>query len=300
MKNKTIYRAPAYLQLAAKRKCNKDDIFIVGVTDYELFLFRYSMKYHAISVTRPEEKGRAVVAIESRCHKNTAEFAVDEIVQPQSTSDRELSESKTPEDWFDEFTITNKKDKGKQTNKSFQLQLQSSTTKTGGFNFQVAGAGFFNAVAPSGGVSGSYATTTGKTSTYESGITDLLSQGYEIADVLKIPPKTKVKATISTWVVTYESEVVTEVSVDAKAALDVRYRPSWSRKYFGGAFTRTVKITAKELFRNEMDYECKDDTVTFKRVGYVSHLGEEVEIIKERDPCNKEEELKRKTAPARV
>ena len=48
------YRSPAYIQLAAKRKVNLGDIFIVGVTDEELEKFRKSMKYHALDITKPQ------------------------------------------------------------------------------------------------------------------------------------------------------------------------------------------------------------------------------------------------------
>lgn len=107
-----IYRAPAYIQLAAKRKLNDENIFVVGVKDEELKKFWRSMKAHALEVTIPEEKGKAVIAIDSRCHANTAELATSE-------------ESK--EDWFDQFVITSKKNEGKESARSYELQLSSST-----------------------------------------------------------------------------------------------------------------------------------------------------------------------------
>lgn len=116
-------------------------------------------------------------------------------------------------------------------------------------------------------------------------------------DTLKVPPKTKVKARVTTWAVTYESKTLTEITVDAKAYLSIRYRTVFSQNVFGGILVNTVKISAKELFRNELDYKCEDDVVTFKRRGAVSHLGEEVEIIKQRDSCTLEEELNRQTVP---
>ena len=93
------------------------------------------------------------------------------------------------------------------------------------------------------------------------------------------------------------SETVTEFTVDAKAELNVRYRTNFSRRIFGGRFIKKIRITAKELFCNEWDYKCEDDQVTFKRRGKISHLGEEVEIIKERDPCNLEDELNLQAVP---
>lgn len=93
---------------------------------------------------------------------------------------------------------------------------------------------------------------------------------------------------------------VTEFTVDAKAELNVRYRTSLSCRLFGGRFTKKVCITAKELFCNEWDYKCEDDQVTFKRRGTISHLGEEVEIIKERDACNLEDELNLQAVPMKT
>ena len=67
-----LYRAPAYLQLATKKKCNRNDIFVLGVPGRELHTFWQNVSYHALSFTRPVEEGRAVVDIDCRCHKNTA------------------------------------------------------------------------------------------------------------------------------------------------------------------------------------------------------------------------------------
>ena len=289
---KPSYRAPAYIQLAAKKKCNKDGIFVLGVPRNELIEFWQNVSYHALSFTRPVEKGRAVVDVDSRCHKNTAELA------NERSQDCEEDRSGTkPDDWFDEFEIKSSKGVGTTRTKSYQLQLNSSTTKGANFNLRIGGAGFFNVAAPSVGLTGSYSTTSGTTLTTGHSTAEVLSQGYEIVDTLKIPPKTKVKATITTWAVTYVSETVTEFTVDAKAELNVCYRTNFSRRVFGGRYTKKVRITAKELFCNEWDYKCEDDQVTFKRRGTISHLGEEVEIIKERDACNLEDELNLQAVP---
>ena len=225
--------------------------------------FWASVTYHALSITRPEEKGRAVVNIDSRCHVNNA--------------DSEIANKD------DMFTITSSKTASATQAKSYTLQLSSSTTKSANFNLQLAGAGFFNMAAslvPKGGISGSYSKTTSETLTAMNAKSASLSQGYQINDTLSVPPKTMVKAQITTWAVTYESTSVTEVTVDAKAKLPVRYRTLLSRR-LGGLYVSEVEISAKELFRNEWDYKCENEVVTFKRKGKVSYLGEEVEIIKD-------------------
>ena len=66
-------------------------------------------------------------------------------------------------------------------------------------------------------------------------------------DTLNVPPKTKVKARVTTWAVTYESKTLTEITMDAKAYLPIRYRTIFSQNVFGGIFINTVKISAKEF-----------------------------------------------------
>ena len=286
------YRAPAYIQLAAKRKCNDENIFVLGVKDKELKEFQQKMEFHAIEITVPEEKGRAVVAIESRCHANTADMR-----QASEEGECGSEHGSEPQDWFDDFQITNSRNKAGRSVRSYQLQLSSSTTKGANFNLKLTGAGFFNAITPSGSLSGSYSQTKSKSETKNESTTESFAQRYVLLDTLKVPPKTKVNARITTWAVTYESKTLTEVKVDAKAFLRIRYRTKLSRSTFGGIFVDRVKISAKELFRYELDYKCEDDVVTFKRWGTISHLGEEVQIIKQRDPCSLEEELNRQAVP---
>lgn len=262
--NKT-YRAPAYIQLAVLKKCNDSTIFVLGVTEEELSQFWSKASYHAISFTRPEEKGRAVVNIDSRCHANTAEV-------------KDLEK-----DLLDNFQIRSRKDSSETKTKKYRLELSSSTTKAAHFNLEFSGAGFFNIaapVAPKGGIGGSYSKTDTSTWSTEQDKSESLTQGYEVIDTLSVPPKTKVKALITTWAVTYESKIVTEISVDAKAELPIRYRTKLSRK-LGGVLISQVKVTAKEIFRGEWDYKCENEVVTFKRESKLSHLGEEVEIIKQ-------------------
>ena len=106
-----------------------------------------------------------------------------------------------------------------------------------------------------------------------------LSQEYQIVDRFKVPPKTRVRAEITTWAVTYETETVTELSIEATAFIPVYYRTKFSRMT-GGLFTSTGVLKAEDIFNTEDDYKCEDGLITFKRHGTVSYLGEEVEIIK--------------------
>ena len=284
----TTYRAPAYIQLAAMKKCNDNTIFVLGVTEEDLSEFWSKASYHAVSFTRPVEKGRAVVDIDSRCHANTAKVA-----DRGEKGDENEDPDRKPKDWFDQFEIKSKQDSSKIKSKKYRLELSSSTTKAANFNLELSGAGFFNIaapIAPKGGIGGSYSKTETSTWSKEQGESESLSQGYEIIDTLMVPPKTKVKALITTWAVTYESTTVTEISVDAKAKLPIRYRTKLSQK-LGGVLISKVMVTAKELFRGEWDYKCENEVVTFKRESKLSHLGEEVEIIKQKQGCSLEEEM---------
>ena len=104
------------------------------------------------------------MAIDTRCHSNTAD--------PRETSSQhDGAGGNKPEDWFDHFEITSKKDNDRGgTHQDLQklrcMQLGTSTTKGANFDFKVSGAGFFNAVAPSGGIGRFHSKTDSKTETF--------------------------------------------------------------------------------------------------------------------------------------
>ena len=281
LSDSTPRRAPAYIVVATKAKYG-GDIFVLGVAERELDDFWKGVTYHAVNSTRPVEKGRTVVDIDSKCHANNAD-------RINSDGDEDLCHkgeegSHTPEDWYDEFEITSKKEGSQTKSKSYRLQLCTPKAKKVGFTLDVKGSNFFNMAAPSAGITGSYTKTTQTTTEDSEGVSESLSQGYQVVDTLKVPPKTKVKALITTWAVTYESTTVTEATVDARATMSVLYRTSRSRKIgYGSILLNRGEITAKELFVNELDYKCEGDVVTFKRQGKVSYIGEEVEILKDKE-----------------
>lgn len=269
------YKKLWWIEETAKKKYGQD-IFVLGTTQAELNRFWQSVSYHALTSSRPEEIGRAIVDIDCKCHVNQADG-------------QEGEKDKQPEDWFDEFEITSRKGSNESRSKSYQLQLTTSKTKQigGNLNVKVGASGFFNMagspISPEvgGGIGASYSKTTTQQKTTEEKEEETLSQEYQIIDRLKVPPKTKVRAEITTWAVTYESKTLTEVTVDATAALPVYYRTNFSRK-LGGILTSQGRLTAEDLFTHEEDYKCEDGFVTFKRHGTVSYLGEEVEIIKDK------------------
>ena len=182
----------------------------------------------------------------------------------------------------DEFEITSKKDMSESRSKSYHLQL-SSSGQTGentkfNFTFKVGGSTFFNmaGVFPEAGAGGGYDRTITNTKQEEA-----LSQEHQVVDRIKVPPRTKVRAKITTWAVTYESKTRTKLTVDAHAFIMVHFH-TWISRVLGGACTSIGTLTAEELFANEEAFKSEDGVVTFERDGKISYLGEEVEIIKEK------------------
>ena len=93
------------------------------------------------------------------------------------------------------------------------------------------------------GVSGSYSKTTSKTEARENREEESLSYGYRVVDTLKVPPKTKVEAMITTWAVTYQSTSITEITVDMTHVLSVHYWTMFSCR-LRGIFTSTGVLMA--------------------------------------------------------
>ena len=90
-----------------------------------------------------------------------------------------------------------------------------------------------------------------------------------------------VKATIKTYAVTYEGKSVTEVSAPKWARIPVHYRTMLSRQ-LGGILITTGYITARELFRARPNFREEEEMVYFVEETKVSYLGEDVQILKEK------------------
>ena len=271
-----LYKKPHYIESTAKRKYGRD-IFVVGATQDDINQFFKKIKQNALSATLPEEVGRAVVDIDCKSHINQADG-------------RDAGEKEKPDDWFDEFEITSKKGTSESRSKSYQLQLTSSkqTSVNANLNFKVGGSGFFNMagapVSPEVGAGGGFSrTTTDTKQTTESDTKEeALSQEYQVVDRLKVPPRTKVRAKIITWAVTYESKTRTKLTVDAQAFIPIRFRTKFAQM-LGGICTSIGRLTAEDIFVNEDNFKSEDGIVSFERDGKVSYLGEEVEITKEKN-----------------
>lgn len=272
------YKKPGYIEVTAKRKYGQN-IFVIGATQDNITQFLKKVKQNALSAEPPKEVGRAVVDIDCKSHANHADG-------------RDTGETdEKPADWFDQFEITSKKGSNESTSKSYQLQLTSSkqTSVNANLNFKVGTAGFFNMaggvpINPEVGAGGGFSRTTTDTKQTTEGEKkeEALSQEYQVVDRLKVPPKTKVRAKITTYAITYESKTRTKLIVDAQAFIPIRFRTRFSQM-LGGICTSVGRLTAEEIFVNEDNFKSEDGFVTFERDGKISYLGEEVEIIKEKE-----------------
>ena len=270
------YKTPRYLVEATKKKYGRD-IAVIGATKKDIDAFWQQVGYrveHGQQIQKPLQITKTVVDIDCKTHVNSAVKYLEEGPKGPKKSD----------DWYDDFQITSKKAKDESRSKSYNLKLTNTTAYDVGGNFDIQNSGFFNLVGPGVipnvglGAKGKYSSSkTKEEETFEER-EERLSQIYEIVDTLKVPPRTKVKAKITTYAVTHESTTVTRLTVDAKAHIKVLYASSFS-KLLGNLWKSHGFITAEELFADE-EYEEEDGSITFTREGKVSYIGEEVEIHK--------------------
>ena len=268
------YRRSELVERLVKQSIG-DDIFVLGSTLEDIRSFWKHVGYQAEGmISEPREVSRTVVDIDCKSHGNYA-AKEGETVESEKTK---------PSDWYDEFAIISKKAKDESKMKSYSLQ--ESTTrgfKIGGTGGLSAGSAFFNlaggGVKPELGINASYSEDSTNSTTKSESRDTKLSQGYEIIDRLRVAPKKKVDALITTWAVTYEATTTLKYTVDADISLPVYYRTHLSR-VLGGFLLSTAYVSAREIFRNERGFAEVRGNVTFTREGKVSYISEQVEIKK--------------------
>ena len=260
-----LHQRPLYLVRAAKAKYGQD-IFVLGATKRELATFwEDTVNYRAIEISEePTPKGRTIVDIDTKSHLN----------------DREEDEEVDAPDRNDQFEITSKKGSAHSNTKTYQLKFDEAYTYQVGGSLELKPQ-FFNMAGGGIGISGSRTKQTSRGMTSGSTSEETLSQEYQLVEKLVVPPKTKVKATIKTYAVTYEGKSVTEVSAPKWARIPVHYRTMLSRQ-LGGILITTGYITARELFRARPNFREEEEMVYFVEETKVSYLGEDVQILKEK------------------
>ncbi len=251
-------KKPKYLQDAAKRKFGRG-IFIVGSTEAEIQRFWGQVHYKAIRFDdRPKPVGRAVIDIDVKSHCNFGEKV-------------------------DHMEITTKKTSSQKRTKTYQLSLGKSWTFQAGANVNID-AKFFNIAGAGIGGNTSLSRTETKNETAKDETEEALGQEFGIIEKLEILPKTKVKATITTWAITYESKTQVEVRVDREASIPVRFRSPFQQAA-GGICTSLGYVTAEEIFRaNGQEVHLETDTMWFLFDSAFSYLGEELEVLREQLP----------------
>lgn len=246
-----------------------------GATSDHLSQFWSEIERNAISIGDPYEIGRTVVDIDAKSHVNTG----DTTEEP------------------DDFKIVSSQTKGqaKTSSTTYQVHLTAGERTTKGpssdFNLKVGGPSFFNMTtfglkAGAGGGKNSQASAVGLKAGVEQ--VQSLSQTYEVEGGLKVPSRTKVRAVIKTWAVTYEADAVVRLSVNATRYVPIRFRPKYSRAYLGGMIKVTRYLTAAELFAGEDEFAIQNQILTFKRKGKITYLSEEVELTKVETPIELE------------
>lgn len=252
------YKTPKYLVDAIKKKYGQN-IKVIGATKKNIDDFWGKVGFRVDQTSKPVEKAKTVVNIDTRTHSNTA--------------------NREGTDWYDDFVITSKKSVDEKRKKTYNLHLEKATGWSVGGDISIASPGFFNlagpGVTPKLGANAKYSKTKTTSETQSKHAEDSLSQGYEIVDTLKVPPNTTVKAKITTYAVTYEFTAVTRLSVDPKAHIRVCY---YSYNIFGGFWKTDGIITAEDLFTK--DGEKSEGNITIMHDSKVSYLGEEVEVHK--------------------
>ena len=252
------YRKYWFLTECAQRKLGRG-VFVVGADDSKVSEFIERTSYRPIRFDDPDEKGRAIVDISWKTHTNLAK--------------KTDHDSEADADWFDGFEITSKKGMTEEKSKSYHIQLSSPQLKelSGDKNPNSSASALFNVVG-----------SAKRSQDPETSEERNLSQEYQVIDSFKVPPQTRVKAKITTSVITYEAKFEAEYTTDASIGIPVRYR-TWFSRCLGGLWTSNGILTAKDLFKGEKDYKCRDGKVTFKTSGTVSFLAEDVKIVKEKD-----------------
>ena len=215
-----LYKKPHYIVDAAKIKYGRH-VYVLGASQDNVATFWKHVGYAVYpdtEISPPKEKGKTVIDIDSKVHIN------DSTKEMEGTAQR----PKKPDDWYDDFQITSKKSKGESRSKSYSLELGKTTQKQFGGNIKVGSSGFFNVVgggiSPELGINANYSKISSQKEKTEESQDESLVQEYEVVDTLKVPPKMKVKVSITTWAVTYEADVKIQLTVDAKSGIPVKYR----------------------------------------------------------------------------
>lgn len=269
------YKKPKYLVNAMRARFGRN-ISVIGVTATELGDFESKMRYKNAGIEeQPQMKGRTIVDVTYKTHINTDPRVVD----PR----KELREDQKPRDWYDVFQVKGTTSESTSSKNVYRLEQETSR----GNSFQLSGngklsAGYFNQAGGSIGAGANFSRFKNETTkeANEDTLQQDLSESYELTETLAVPPKTKVRAKITTWAVTFVVPTTTEFKVDVGEYIYVTFQSRLQRCLPCRSYT-VAKLFAEELFRSEDGYENDAEEIKFRRKGLVSYIAKEVEITKE-------------------
>ena len=264
----TVYVTPSYLVRAAKRKYGSN-IIMIGAVESALKEFWDTVANklsgsQANKNLRPVEDSRIIVDISAKEHCN---FGND----------------------VDKVEITTNKEETRSEKKAYSLSFgkQSGWEYGGGLNI---GASFFNTASASLGISGKRTKGKWKSEEEDKEEERSLSQGYGVVGKIEVPAKTKASVKITTYAVTYTTNVKIVISAPSTS-----YIPFYYKKYLGNLFCagggsccrKFGFVNARELFQNETEFQDLGHSVQFTRDSQLSYIGEVVEMYKEETPLSR-------------
>jgi len=257
-----VFLRPNYLINAARRKYDRN-IFVIGATESNLNEFWENVEIKASAFNqRPKQVARSIVDITAKEHKNTG-------------------------DDVDEVEIYNNQVETRKERKSYSLSFEKGWEFGGSLN---VGASFFNTVGAGGaslGLGGSAKRTTNALEKLTKQEERSLSQQYSMTGKIKVPPRTALTVTITTYAVTYKITINTVFTTPTTNAIPFFYKSRCSKLFCAGTGPTCRSsgfITAEELFRSEPNFKVAGDDVTFTRETDLSYLGETIQMYKTETP----------------
>ena len=257
-----IYLRPNYLITAAKRKYGRN-IFVIGAFENKLNEFWENVEIKASAFDqRPKQVTRSIVDITAKEHKNTGND-------------------------IDEVEIYNNQVETRKEHKSYSLAFEKGWEFGGSLN---VGASFFNTVGAGGaslGLGGSAKRTKNTLEKFAKQEERSLSQQYSLTGKIKVPPRTALTVTITTYAVTYKITINAVFTTPTINMIPFYYKSRCSKLFCAGTgptCRSTGFITAEELFGYETNFKVVGDEVTFTRETDLSYLGETIQMYKTEKP----------------
>ena len=224
-----VYKSPNYVTQAVMHKFGRR-IEIMGITDAEELRLWEKISLRAVSTEKPQRKCASIVDVKTMSFVNKSTAEVNSEGKEKESGDECCNEVE-----IDSKFGSNEPSKQK-TCQSYQIHLGDWCHGELGklIKTKLGEANFYNSATPSM----TFETGNLKTDEYYKDI-PLDANDYHLMQRLRVPPKTKVTATILTKMVTYKVRMITELSVNADAYLAIRFKGKIEKK-LGSICTATI------------------------------------------------------------